>query len=154
MRSIAHSTSILIPLSRKHPMKTAINTDMDLKSRIIAILESRNLSYETLVNYLGISQADLDKAFDENTLEIRTLELISKELRIPLYSFFREAGTEFNFSEKGEIFYNTHIWAPGEIQIRAEIDAIKKELERVKFELAKKELIIQSLEEELKGKMK
>jgi transcriptional regulator with XRE-family HTH domain len=135
-------------------MNTAINSDINLKSRIIAILESRNLSYETLINYLGISQAELDNAFAENTLEIRTLELISKELRIPLYSFFRESETEFNFSEKGETYYNTHIWAPGEIQIRAEIDTIKKELERVKFELAKKELIIQSLEEELKGKMK
>jgi hypothetical protein len=131
-----------------------IATHMDLKAKIIAILESRKLTYETLVNYLGVTQDELDKAFAENTLEIRTLELISKELRIPLYSFFRDPDSSYAFYGKTEQYYNTNIWAPGEINIRVEVDNLKKELDRMKFELAKKELIIQTLEEELKGKMK
>jgi len=128
---------------------------MDLKAKIIAILESRNLTYDTLVNYLGITMEELDKAFSENTLEIRTLELISKELRIPLYSFFRDPEHGYtDYYGKGELYYNTHIWAPSEINHRVEMENLKKELEKVKFELAKKELIIQALEHELKGKLK
>lgn len=135
-------------------MKTLVANHMDLKAKIIAILESRKLTYETLVNYLGVSEAELNKAFAENTLEIRTLELISKELRIPLYSFFRDPDTSYSLYGKDEQYYNTNIWAPGEINMRVEVDALKKELDRLKFELAKKELIIQTLEEELKGRMK
>jgi transcriptional regulator with XRE-family HTH domain len=128
---------------------------MDLKSKIIAILESRNLTYETLVAYLGLSQEELDKAFSENTLEIRTLELISKELRIPLYSFFRDPDSSYaTYYGKDQQYYNTHIWAPGEINHRIELENVKKELEKVKFELAKRDLIIQTLEDELKHKMK
>ena len=135
-------------------MKSGVIAGMDLKSKIIDILESRKLTYETLVNYLGISQEELDKAFSENTLEIRTLELISKELRIPLYSFFRDPEGTYDYFGKGEPYYNTHIWAPGEINNRVEIENLKKELEKLKFELAKKDLIISTLEDELKGKMK
>ncbi len=127
---------------------------MDLKAKIIAILESRNLSYETLVNYLGVTQEELDKAFSENTLEIRTLELISKELRIPLYSFFRDADSTYNYYGEADKYYNTHIWAPNEINHQVEIEAMKKELDKFKFEIAKKDLIILSLEEELKSKMR
>jgi transcriptional regulator with XRE-family HTH domain len=135
-------------------MKSEVKADMDLKSKIIEILESRNLTYEALVNYLGISQEELDKAFAENTLEIRTLELISKELRIPLYSFFRDPDPNFSYYGKGETYYDTHIWAPNEINFRKEIEGLKAELDKYKFELAKKEMIIQTLEEELKTKMK
>jgi transcriptional regulator with XRE-family HTH domain len=135
-------------------MKTKVKEDVDLKSKIIAILESRNLSYETLVNYLGVTQEELDKAFSENTLEIRTLELISKELRIPLYSFFRDPDSAYNYYGEADKYYNTHIWAPNEINHQVEIEAMKKELDKLKFELAKKDLIILSLEEELKSKMR
>ncbi len=135
-------------------MKSAIVTHMDLKAKIIAILESRKLTYETLVNYLGLTTAELDRAFSENTLEIRTLELISKELRIPLYSFFRDPDSTYAPDFGKEQYYNTHIWAPGEINYRVELENLKKDLEKVKFELAKKDLIIQTLEDELKHKMK
>jgi transcriptional regulator with XRE-family HTH domain len=131
-------------------MKPEVKTHMDLKSKIIAILESRKLTYEALVQYLGTTQEELDKAFQENTLEIRTLELISKELRIPLYSFFRDPDATFDVFGKGEAYYNTNIWAPEETNFRVEIQNLKIELDKLKFELAKKEMIISSLEEELK----
>lgn len=120
---------------------------MNLKQRIIAILESRNLTYDALVSYLGIPHSELDRAFDNNTLEIRTLELISKELRIPLYSFFRDD----NPLDPGlQAFYDTNIWAPSEITLKVELDELRKELAKAKFELAKQEMIIQSLEEQIK----
>ena len=50
----------------------------DLKERIIAVLNAKNLTYRQLVEHLGTSEEDLDHALAENTIEIRTLELISK----------------------------------------------------------------------------
>jgi hypothetical protein len=134
-------------------MKTLI-APMDLKSKIIEILEARNLSYDTLVNYLGVTREELDRSFTENTLEIRTLELISKELRIPLYSFFRDPDSNYPYYGKEEQYYNTHIWAPGEVNFRVEMDKMKKDMEKLKFDLAKKDLIIQTLENELKNKIR
>jgi transcriptional regulator with XRE-family HTH domain len=135
-------------------MKTEVKADNNLKDKIIAILESRKLSYETLVSYLGLTTEELDKAFSENTLEIRTLELISKELRIPLYSFFRDPDSTFNYYGESDKYYNTHIWAPNEINHQVEIETLKKEMHKLKVELANKDLIIQTLEEELKTKLR
>ena len=57
----------------------------NLKERIIAVLAARNLTYKQLTDYLGVSEQQLDHALEQNTIEIRTLEQISKDLRIPLY---------------------------------------------------------------------
>jgi len=123
----------------------------NLKERIVSVLKAKNFSYEELVNYLGTTEAVLDKALEENSIEIRTLEQISKELRIPLYSFFRGPLPE---GEEGEqSYYNVNIWAPSEIQLLAENSTLRKEIERLKLELAKKELLIQSIEEQLKKRI-
>jgi transcriptional regulator with XRE-family HTH domain len=118
-----------------------------LKERIISVLNARNLSYKQLVDYLGTTEAELDQALADNTIEIRTLELISKELRIPLYSFFRDhehpAGEEIPY-------YNVNIWAPAQMQLQQQNEHLVAELERMKLEIAKKELLIQALEEQLK----
>jgi transcriptional regulator with XRE-family HTH domain len=121
----------------------------DLKERIIAVLNAKNLTYKQLVDYIGVSEAALDRALAENTIEIRTLELISKELRIPLYSFFRDPnavqpeGTE-------QPYYNVNIWAPEQIHLRTENETLRNEIERLRLEIAKKELIVQGLEIQLK----
>jgi transcriptional regulator with XRE-family HTH domain len=122
----------------------------DLKERIVAVLNARNLSYKQLVDYLGISESDLDEALKLNTIEIRTLELISKELRIPLYSFFRNPDAVS--TEQDERFYNVNIWAPEEIHLRTENENLRSEIERLRLEIAKKELFIQGLEGQLKRK--
>jgi transcriptional regulator with XRE-family HTH domain len=135
-------------------MEPEVKADNNLKDKIIAILESRKLSYEALALYLGTTQEELDKAFSNNTLEIRTLELISKELRIPLYSFFRDPDSTYNYYGEADKYYNTHIWAPNEINNQVEIENLKKELHKLKIELANKDLIIQTLEDELKTKLR
>ncbi|MCE2772682.1 MAG: hypothetical protein LW750_04480 [Bacteroidetes bacterium] len=118
-----------------------------LKERIIAVLNARNLSYKQLVDYLGTTEAELDQALADNTIEIRTLELISKELRIPLYSFFRH----HEHPQSEEIpYYNVNIWAPAQMQLQQQNEHLVAELERMKLEIAKKELLIQALEEQLK----
>ncbi len=85
---------------------------------------------------------------EQNTIEIRTLEQISKELRIPLYSFFR--GPDEALETEHQPFYNVNIWAPDEMQVRVENDNLRAEIERLRLEIARKELLIQALEEQLK----
>lgn len=124
------------------------HTVPNLKERIIAVLAARNLTYKQLTDYLGVSEQQLDHALEQNTIEIRTLEQISKELRIPLYSFFR--GPEEAVGTETQPFYNVNIWAPDEMQVRVENDNLRAEIDRLRLEIARKELLIQALEEQLK----
>lgn len=130
-------------------METDFHTSVpNLKERIVAVLAARNLTYKQLTDYLGISEQQLDHALEQNTIEIRTLEQISKELRIPLYSFFRSP--EETETGEGQAYYNVNIWAPEEMQVRVENDNLRSEIERLRLEIARKELLIQGLEEQLK----
>jgi transcriptional regulator with XRE-family HTH domain len=122
---------------------------MNLKERVIAILNKRDYTYEDLLKFLGVEKSVLDEAFEKNTLEVRTLELISKELRIPLYSFFRDPSRLPEFKEP---YYTENIWEDSEKSFDLEINSLKKEIERLKILCADKDLLIKALEEELKQK--
>ena len=63
---------------------------MDIKVRLIEILKKENYTFTQLAEYLDMSEEELTNALEQKTLELRSLELISKTLKIPLYSFFRE----------------------------------------------------------------
>ena len=119
---------------------------MKLKEKILEILLNKNTTYEVLASHLGFSEKDLDFALENNTVEIRTLELISKELRIPLYSFFREIAEPL--SEK-ESFYNVNIWSTEEFRLKREINVLKQEIENLKMDLRQNDLLIQALEEQV-----
>src|SRR3954464_5013965 len=106
-------------------MKTLVET-MNLKAKILQVLEMKKFTYADLASYLDISEVDLDFALENNTLEIRTLELISKELRIPLYSFFRENFGEFDFEK--EPYYNVNIWSKEEAKYTLELKALRQEI--------------------------
>ncbi len=129
---------------------THFDLPANLKERIVAVLKAKDFTYQELVNYLGTTEEVLDKALEESSIEIRTLEQISKELRIPLYSFFRGP---VNDEGDEQAYYNVNIWAPAEIQLLTENEHLRKEIETIKLELARKELLIQSLEEQLKKRM-
>lgn len=123
---------------------------MNLKDRVIGILKKRSYTYVDLAKYLGVTEAQLDHTFETNTMEIRTLELISKELRIPLYSFFRDpASLAFDFKEP---FYVENIWEENYRSFELEMAALKKEVEKLKILCAEKDLLIKALEQELKEK--
>jgi transcriptional regulator with XRE-family HTH domain len=122
---------------------------MNLKERVIAILNKRDYTYEDLLKFLGVEKSVLDEAFEKNTLEVRTLELISKELRIPLYSFFRDPSRLPEFKEP---YYTENIWEDSEKSFDLEINSLKKEIERLKILCADKDLLIKAWEEELKQK--
>ncbi len=127
-------------------MKTAIKK-MNLKENVLQVLELKKFTYSDLASYLTISEADLDFALENNTLEIRTLELISKELRIPLYSFFRENFEGFDFEK--EPYYNINIWSKEEAKFTLELKALRHEVEQLKMDLREKDLLIDALENQI-----
>ncbi len=120
---------------------------MNLKDKILQVLKMKDISYVELGSYLNISETELDYALENNTIEIRTLELISKELRIPLYSFFRENFEGFNFEK--EPYYNINIWSKEETKFNLELKAIRQEMEDLKAEVRQKNLLIDALEAQI-----
>lgn len=121
---------------------------MDLKDKLLHVLEMKNYSYADLADHLGISEAELDLAIKNNTIEIRTLELISKELRIPLYSFFRENFEGFDFEK--EPYYNVSLWDKDEEpKIVPDIKALRGEIDSLKADIRKKEFLIAELEAQI-----
>ena len=117
-------------------MKTDVEM-MNLKEKILQVLKMKKFTYADLASYLNISESDLDFALENNTLEIRTLELISKELRIPLYSFFRENFEGFDFEK--EPYYNVNIWSKEEAKFTLELKALRQEIETLRAEMRQKD---------------
>lgn len=120
---------------------------MNLKEKILQVLEMKKYTYADLASYLSMSETELDSAIENNTIEIRTLELISKELRIPLYSFFRENSEGFDFEK--EPYYNVNIWSKEEIPESIpdmKLKALRQEIEALRADVQKKELLINALE--------
>jgi hypothetical protein len=132
------------------------SSSINLKDKVLAVLKLNNHSYSELAEHVGIPEKDLDRQFADNSLEVRTLELISKGLRIPLYSLFRDTDYEFKFDE--ELYYNVDIWGKEGVQLRttlkkdADGNISDKELDRLKKELKEKEKLIQEIETKLNKK--
>ena len=120
---------------------------MQLKEKLLEILKEKKIAYNALTTHLGVSEKDFDNALENNSVEIRTLELISKELRIPLYSFFREGNEGQSFEKKS--FYNVNIGSTEEFKLKREIAILNQEIENLKAELRQSELLIQALEEQI-----
>jgi len=128
---------------------------MNLKDKIIQLLQAKNLTYSDLAQHIGITEEQLDQSLENSTLEVRTLELISKELRIPLYSFFRDDELIQQFikvTQGQQSYYNVNIWNDKELLYNAEIKHLKEQLSQLEIELNHKNELIASLEKELKGK--
>jgi transcriptional regulator with XRE-family HTH domain len=124
---------------------------MDLKDKIINLLQQNNYTYSQLAEHLHVSETELDHALETKTLEVRTLELISKELRIPLYSFFRDPiEMEKYLSPDKDRYYDVNIWSDQEVKYKSEITKLKDDLQRLAAETKNKDLLIEALEEELK----
>ena len=125
---------------------------MDLKDKIIKLLKEKNVTYNQLAEHLYLTEKELDHALETRTLEVRTLELISKELRIPLYSFFRDPDALQKYMNSNlEPYYNVNIWSDQEIRYKTEIHLLKDQIEDLKAELAKRENLIDALEGQLKS---
>ena len=129
---------------------------INLKEKVLQVLKLQKHSYSELAEHVGLSEKELDKQFEDNSLEVRTLEFISKALRIPLYSLFRNTTYEFKYDE--ELYYNVDIWGKEGVELRT---ILKKdshgnisdgELEKLKKELREKEKLIREMETKLNKK--
>ena len=109
----------------------------EFKEKITEVLKSMNYSFDDLAGHLGMNAEQLNQAIDDKKVELRTLEFISKELRIPLYSFFR--GDDFvpvnNLPE--EPYYVNKINRNTIDKLQIENILLKKEIENLKEELIK-----------------
>lgn len=121
---------------------------MELKNRILEILNHKGYSYKDLAKHVDLGEKQLDEVLELKTLEVRTLEQISKVLQIPLYSFFRGATIdEEDFKEK---YYNVNVWNSETEKYRIQVTELKAELNKLKAEIAEKDLLLEALEEQLK----
>ena len=124
---------------------------MNLKNKIVKLLNENKYTYSQLAEHLKLSEAELDHALETKTLEVRTLELISKELRIPLYSFFRDpVEMEKILLPDQEKYYDVNIWSDQEVRYKSEITRLKDEMLKLSAEVKNKDLLIEALEGELK----
>lgn len=122
---------------------------MNLKNKIVRLLETNNHTYAQLAEQLKLTETELDHALETKTLEVRTLELISKELRIPLYSFFRDP-ENFKLDDDTQKYYDVNIWSDQEIKYKSEITKLREEMEILASQVKHKDLLIEALETQLK----
>ena len=129
---------------------------IDLKEKVLAVLKMNNHTYSELAEHIGLPEKELDRQFADNSLEVRTLELISKALRIPLYSLFRDTTYQFNLNE--ELYYNVDIWGKDGIELRTTLKKDAKgnigddEMEKLRKELMEKERLLKEMETKLNKK--
>ena len=70
-----------------------------LREKIEEILIKENYTFKQLSDYLNLSEEQLEDGLKNKTLELRYLEEISKNLKVPLYSFFRDLNLKINYQE-------------------------------------------------------
>jgi hypothetical protein len=74
-----------------------------VKTHIKSLLERKSLSEERLVKSTGLSFDDLYHALEEGAIDLRTLEHLAKELRVPLYSLIHGEFSEIAPAQPDEI---------------------------------------------------
>ncbi len=108
--------------------------------KIKQILEAEKYTFEQLATYLNLTEQALETGLLNKTLELRYLEEISKTLKVPLYSFFRDTNAIENLNEKP--FFVNKLWNDGEDvspqKLIEEIALLKQAIEYKEKELNKK----------------
>ena len=130
-------------------MKTQDKKKINLKETILQVLALKKYTYSDLTEHLGVSELELDSALENNTLELRTLERISKVLHLPLYSFFRENLESIDF--KKDSTYTEHISLQQETQSANQVQLLQQEIEMLRAEVHRQNLLLEALESQLKG---
>jgi len=105
-----------------------------LRDKIEEILQRENYSLRQLADYLNLSESQLIDGLEHKTLELRYLEEISKNLKVPLYSFFRDKDLSINFNEKP--YYINKLWQDEQDQSDKKL---LEEIELLKQAIAHKE---------------
>lgn len=82
---------------------------MEIKDRLVEILHKENYTFKQLADFLSMDEEYLANELNNQTLDLKSLEIISKVLRVPLYSFFRNDNAGFNYNEKP--YYINKLWS-------------------------------------------
>lgn len=108
-----------------------------LLDKINDILIKENYTFKQLADFLNITEEALEKGLINKTLEIRHFEEISKNLKVPLYSIFRDPNEKNNLSEKP--FFVNKLWDDDEDsspqKLQGEINILKRALTTKEKEL-------------------
>lgn len=116
---------------------------MSLIKRIETFLESRDQSLDDLAEYLEMDMDELVRGIQDSSVEVRTLENISKALRIPLYSFFPGF---LDHAKKHEIpYYDRRLPGEGTLKVKSEIEIIEEEIKFLTKYLKNREAQLQDL---------
>ncbi|MBK6985009.1 MAG: hypothetical protein IPH32_09755 [Bacteroidetes bacterium] len=111
-----------------------------LREKIEEILVKENYTFSQLADYLNLSEEQLEDGLANKTLELRYLEDISKNLKVPLYSFFRDTNQKANYTEKP--YFVNKLWNDGEEvspqKLMEEIELLKQAIAQKEAELAQK----------------
>ena len=111
-----------------------------LRSKIEEILVKENYTFTQLADYLNLSEEQLENGLANKTLELRYLEDISKNLKVPLYSFFRDHNIKVNYNEKP--YFTNKLWNDNDEvspqKLMEEIELLKQAISYKEAELAKK----------------
>ena len=116
---------------------------LNLKSRVSVFLKGRKKTLKDLADYLEISEDLLDNALADNSLEIRTLEKISKALQIPLFSFFRDP---LEPEPKMKIpYYTQRLPKTEKNRVKSEAEALEGEIELLKMYISERKERLKTL---------
>lgn len=111
-----------------------------LRGKIEEILIKESYTFKQLADYLNLSEQQLEDGLANKTLELRHLEDISKNLKVPLYSFFRDNNIKINYNEKP--YFTNKLWNDNEEsspqKLMEEIEMLKQAISHKEAELAKK----------------
>ncbi|MFH1319565.1 MAG: hypothetical protein ABII90_02785 [Bacteroidota bacterium] len=119
---------------------------MNLKKKIEIFLKARDKTMKDLADYLKLSEDDLNNALSDNTLEIRTLENISKALRIPLFSFFHDPLAP---EPKKEIpYYTEKLPETEEFDVKTERQMLQSEIKMLQRAIKGKEETLRQLKKD------
>ena len=122
-------------------MSTKTTAHMNLlREKIEEILLKENYTFSQLADYLNLSEEQLEDGLANKTLELRYLEDISKNLKVPLYSFFRDTTQKIDYTEKP--YFVNKLWNDGEDvspqKLMEEIELLKQAILQKEAELARK----------------
>lgn len=79
-----------------------------LSQKIKDLLITENYTFRQLADYLNLSEAELESGLENKTLQISYLEEISKNLKVPLYSIFRDTTEKKDIFEQP--FFTNKLW--------------------------------------------
>lgn len=124
---------------------------MTIGERILKYLERKEIAIKTLATQIEVDTEALEKMLTTNTLEIKTLEKISKELRIPLYSFFTSASFEdIVRRNKFEVPYYIERLEPDErSEFKYLMSNMMEQMEQLKMQLLEKDIQLEHLKRQI-----